>query len=159
MKTVLIKYKDSKGIVRLLRADSCSGVSYGGGPYYCCFYLKGKKIAEILEGKLLPGYIEVYKKLFGRPWREELKNFESIQLFEYDDIDNSRVNPAAENETAYRINHDPDMYVIRRKNSCTLHVLNNEPITRRGDYKTALKKLFPGKPISIFRMVQVEEKL
>jgi len=39
-KTVLIKYKDDEGIVRSLRADSCSGVSYGGGPFYCCFYLR-----------------------------------------------------------------------------------------------------------------------
>ena len=157
MRPVTIKYRDGKQNVVSIKADSCSGVYPAGShTFYCEFYLHAKHIAKVAESRLLPGYKKVYQKLFGRPWLLQIKEAQRIVLSEYRDYDQYIGGLPEDTDTVWQVNHDSHTWVIMAgtgtKNvRSILHVMNNDEITRRGDYKTALKKLFPGKKISVMQ--------
>jgi len=161
MRSVEIKYCDGSehnhSRVMAVKADSCSGeVPAGSNTSYCLFYLKGVQVARVAKSRLLPGYYDVYTKLFGRPWLQRLKEAKRIFLSEYRDWDSEIGGYPEDTDTIWMVNYDKHTWVISagagtKKARYILHVMNNDEITRRGDYKTALKKLFPGKKISVMQ--------
>lgn len=152
-----IQFKE-KGKVVTIKADRCSGeIPAGSNTYYCCFYWQGAQVARVPRTRLVLDD-KAYSKLFGRPWIEKLRQVNEIYLSEYDNWETEIGGYPEDTDTIYMVNHDSHMWVIiagtGRKNArAILHVMNNEEFTRKGEYQTALKKLFPGKKISMQKMV------
>lgn len=156
MKPVTIKYRDSKGNVLTVKATSCSGeVPAGSNQFYCNFYMEqpGETrpafVAKVWEKRLLPGYLEIYHKLFGRPWKQKLRDMDKITLSEYRDWENELSYPK-DTEQVWQINYQRgDMWVVQCTDRTILHVMNNKDVVRRGKFEDAIKKLFSGKKIRL----------
>ena len=162
MRPVTIKYRDGHNKIVTIKATSCSGeIPAHSNTYYCLFYLgdepygngmsrRPKQIARVAQSRLLPGYYEVYQKLFGRPWLAKLQAMDKIALSEYRDWENEISGYPQDTETIWSINyHRSEMWVIQCPDRCILHVMNNEEVTRKGAPREALKKLFPGKKVHL----------
>lgn len=156
MKSVEIKYRDGRQKVQSLRATDCYGVlPAGSSTIYWVFTLKNGERKQVAKSRLLPGYDAKASLLYGRPWLSKIKNADRIVLSEYRDWESNIGGYPADSNTIWRINYDDHTWVIiagsGKKSRAILHIMNNPEITRRGDYKTALKKLFPGKKISVLQ--------
>ena len=81
--SVEFKYRDGHNRVVSLRADRCNGL-HTYGTSYEEFYLKGKKVGQVAESRLLPGYKEKASRLYAKPWRDKLKAYTEINLHERD---------------------------------------------------------------------------
>jgi len=153
LKPVTIKYRDGHNKIVTVKADSCSGeIPAYSNTYYCLFYRDGSNtnVARVAKNRLLPGYYKVYQKLFGRPWLAKLQAMDKIALSEYRDWENEISGYPQDTETIWSINyHRSEMWVIQCPDRCILHVMNNEEITRKGEPREALKKLFPGKKVHL----------
>jgi len=163
MRPVMIKYRDGNKTVTI-KADSCSGeIPAYSNTYFCHFYLgdepygngrrRSKEIARVAESNLLPGYKEVYKKLFGRPWMAKIRAYKTIMLSEYHDWENRLDGLPNDAISVWMVNYDMHTWVIvagdKEKSRAILHVMNNAEVTKRGEAKEAIKKLFPGKEVRL----------
>jgi hypothetical protein len=159
MKAVTIKYRDGKQQIASIRADECSGeLPAYSNTYYCLFYRNGKQIARVAKSRLLPGYDKVYEKLFGRRWLEEVQNAKEIVLSVYDDWQSEIGGYPKDTEEIWSVNGSARNWVIECSGRSVLHIMNNDEIARKGAFKEALAKLFPGKKIKICRpTVHIEE--
>ena len=112
----------------------------------------------------MPGYKKVYQKLFGRPWLQTIKDAKRIVLSEYRDYDNYIGGLPEDTDTVWQVNHDSHTWVIvagtnTKNQRAILHIMNNDEVTRRGELVEALKKLFPGKKISMLQTTVTEVEL
>lgn len=156
MKSVTIKYRDGKQTVSV-RADSCSGeIPAYSNTFYCLFYRNGQQIARVAKSRLLPGYDKVYQKLFGRPNLKRVHGAEEIRLTRYDETHLGGL--PQDYVRVWAINGSERDWVIECSDRTILHIMNNDEITRKGTFKKALMKLFPGKKIKVYYpTVHVEE--
>lgn len=151
-KPVTIKYRDGHNKIVTVKADSCSGeIPAYSNTYYCLFYRNGvtANVAKVAKNRLLPGYFKVYQKLFGRPWLKKLHDMgDKITLSEYRNWENEIDGYPDDTQTIWQINlNRNEMWVIQCPDRCILHVMNNEEVTRKGESRVALKKLFPDKKV------------
>jgi hypothetical protein len=154
---MVVKYFDETNRKVTIRADRCSGeIPAHSSTFYCLFYRAGKQVARVAKSQLLPGYYRVYEKLFGRPWLEAVMKTEHITLTEYDE--NLLDGLPEDYERVWAVNSSLRNWVIECPGRSILHILNNEEIARKGTFKEALLKLFPGKKIKIYYpTVRIEE--
>jgi hypothetical protein len=146
---VTIKYRDGHNKIVSLRADRCSGVipAYSN-TYYWEFYLNGKHVGRVAESRLQPGYKAKASRLYAKPWRDRLAAYTDIRLHErdYNDFDGL----PKDAERIWGVNGDRDTWVIECEDRAILHIMNNPEVSKRGEFKAALKKLFPKKPIKVY---------
>jgi hypothetical protein len=172
---ITIKYRGAGQKVMSLRADHVTGHSSGNGPTYWDFTLgydgiplrfpegglipdsviagasrgKRKLVGSVPESRLLPGELKKVMKLYGRPWLERVMNSDSICLTDTDSAGFGRL--PLDTTAVWTINH-PGSWVIERESGASLHIMNNDEVFKRGKtFAEALKKLFPGKKITIHR--------
>ena len=155
-RSVEIKYRNGQQKVQSLRATDCYGeLPAGSNTIYWVFTLKNGERQRVAKSRLLPGYDAKASLLYGRPWLVKIKNATSIILSECRDWQTEIGGYPKDTNTIWQINYDHHTWVIMagsgKKSRAILHIMNNPEITRRGDYKTALKKLFPGKKISLLQ--------
>jgi len=143
---MIFKYRDGHNQVVSLRADRCNS-SFCDNTWYEEFYLKGKRVAQVATVRLLPGYKEKALRLYAKPWRDRLKALTEIHLHERDTDYGGLPKDA---ERVWGVNGDRDTWVIECTNRSILHIMNNPEVARRGAFKEALKKLFPGKAIKVY---------
>jgi hypothetical protein len=154
LRPITIKFREGKVLkhsrVVSIKADRCGGViPAGSSTFYCEFYWQGAKIATVPRSRLVPDD-KAYKKLYGRPWIEELRNADKIVLSDYRDWETEIGGYPDDTNTIWRVNYDQHTWVIfagtGKTSRVILHVMNNDEVTRKGNYK-AVKKLFPGKKV------------
>lgn len=151
MKPVTIKYRDGKHQTVSVKADSCSGeIPAYSDTYYCIFYLDKKQVARVAKSRLLPGYYKEYQRLFGRPWLEKIVNATEIHLTYFDNWESEIGGYLDDTERIWMVNHDSHTWVIECNDRAILHIMNNDEQTFKGEFKTALKGLFPDKKIKVY---------
>lgn len=146
---MLIPYKTKDKQIKLVKADSCSGL-YTKGVSYLIFYYKKKEVLKILESKALPGVREQHQRLFGKPWRDKLKDLKSINLYERDIHELGGLPKDTERVwSIYELASD-GYWVIEQSSGATFHMINHkEKHVKADSFPEALRKLFPGKKISV----------
>jgi hypothetical protein len=160
MKPVTIKYRDGEQRVASVRADRCSGeIPAYSDTFYCIFYRKGLEVARVAKSRLLPGYYKVWEKLFGRPWLEKVRSAEKILLSKYRDWEDEIEGYPKDTVQVWAVNYDKHTWVIMCENRCILHIMNNDEVTRRGKPREAIKKLFPGKKVTMLQTTVTEVEL
>ena len=160
MNPVTIKYRDGKHQTVTIKADRCSGeVPAYSNTYYCIFYLKGTQVARVAQSRLLPGYYKKYSQLFGRPWLEKITNATEIRLMPFDDGDEKIGGYPNDTERVWTVNDDEHTWVIECAKCAILHVMNNDDQTFKGDFKTALKRMFPNKKVTLYYRVTYVSKV
>jgi hypothetical protein len=162
-RTVTIKYRDGKKVATV-KADSCHGeIPAYSNTYYCVFSLNGQQVARVPRSRLLPKYAKAYEKLFGRPWLDKIRNAERIVLHEYRDWYVRLGGLPDDTVTVWGVNCSSAYWVIvagsGTKARAVLHVPNNPEVVRRGDARTAIKNLFPGKKVSLLQPTTVAVEL
>src|SRR5208337_2500318 len=163
-----------KNKVVTIKADSCSGeIPAYSNTYYCIFCLgyeddgtlrRPKQVARVAKSRLLPGYYEVYQKLFGRPWLDKVRKADKIVLSEYRDYESRLSGWPDDTVSVWEVNYSDDMWVIvagdKKKTRAILHIMNNPEITRRGKTgQEAIRKLFPGKKVFLLEPTTVTVEL
>ena len=155
MRPATIKYREGKRVVTI-KADSCHGdIPAGSDTYYCVFSMGGNQVARVPRKRLLPGYDKAYERLFGRPWLDKVRSAERIVLSEYRDYDTRLGGLPEDTDSVWMVNHDSHTWVIVAGEGSTsraiLHVMNNDEVTRRGESREAIKRLFPGKKVALLQ--------
>ena len=150
---VEIKYRGGQQKVMSVMANGCSG-EYAQGVSSAIFYLDGKQVLKIAESRLLPGMKKVYTKLFGRPWLQRIADAKAIHLSRFDDWSSALGGYPDDTDTVYMVNYEHETWVLvcgtdTKNERAILHVMNNSEKTRRGKFADAVKKLFPGKKVTM----------
>lgn len=151
MKPVTIKYRDGKQKIVSLLADRCSGqIPAHSDTYYCLFYLEGAEVGRVAKSRLLPGYYEEYLRLYGRPWLKMVADLTEIHLTAFDNWESEIGGYPDNTERIWVVNNDHKTWVIECEDRSILHITNNDEQTFKGEFKTALKMLFPDKKIKVY---------
>jgi hypothetical protein len=151
-----IKYKNSKKDTVSIEADSCSGeVPAYSSTFYWIFYL-GKdatgrqiQVARTPEKRLLPGYAAQVKQLYGRPWMEKIEEMPKVRLTPWTRYESDLGGLPDDTIMVWHINTNRDAWLIEQDSGITLHVMNNEEVFIKGNFREALKQLWPDKSIEI----------
>jgi hypothetical protein len=111
-------------------------------------YDKQKTVGRCKVSALLPGYEEKAKRLYRKPWMDRVSSLEKVSLWRAHSEDFGGLPDDAQD--VWYFNGGRDNWIIQCKGRAVLHVFNNPERSKRGKtFAEALKKLFPGKQITI----------
>lgn len=151
MKPMSIQYRDGKGKMITIKADSVHGdVPAGSSTLYWVYSLKGKQVARVSERHLSTEEINKTKKLYGRPWLQRFNELKAIDLYRYNDWELDLDGYPDNTEQVWEISElsKREYWLIECSDRIILHIMNNDERTVKGEFEAALKKMFPGKPIA-----------
>ena len=154
-----VKYRVGKEVLEFSYAHGHNG--YGGmdwdGDYYEFTAADGQKL-KIKPNKLAAGEKKrLDDEWHKKPYRDELANLAEITLYERDRNDFDGL--PSSTEYVWEIDSvTSHSWIIELTDGVVLHVLNNPEVTIRGTtFARAMRKLFPGKKITVYRPTVHEE--